>query len=178
MCIRDRSTWGYLWVYYDQITDPQNFGALLRSAFFFGVDGILVDEDKRCPLTPAVSKASAGAMELLEVYCAERVDKLFKECKNSGWRIISASVTPIDGKNITPMTDIKIQPNENIILVMGSEYEGIRKHILNTSNDLVYIRPGISEEDYKFPFTLVDSLNVSVSCGVLLSHIKNKLHGG
>ncbi len=58
---------------------------------------------------------------------------------------------------------------------MGSEFEGVRKHILRTSSDLVYIKPGISEEDYKFPFTLVDSLNVSVSCGILLHNIKNKL---
>ena len=64
---------------------------------------------------------------------------------------------------------------DNIILIMGAEFEGIRKHILRLSTDLLYIKPGISEEDYKFPFTLIDSLNVSVSCGIMLHNIKNKL---
>lgn len=62
---------GLLWVFLDEINDPQNLGAIMRSCFYFGVSGVFVGIDKRCPLTPAVSKASAGAMELMDMFCVD-----------------------------------------------------------------------------------------------------------
>jgi len=45
----------------DRINDPHNVGAILRTAFFMGVDGVFVNIEDRCPLTSTVSKSSAGA---------------------------------------------------------------------------------------------------------------------
>ena len=63
-----------LWIGYfinvalDHIMDPQNVGAILRSAGFFGVDGIIMTERFTAPLSPWVSKASSGALERASVY--------------------------------------------------------------------------------------------------------------
>jgi len=51
-----------------KIQDPQNFGAIIRSAVFFGVEGIVVGETDRCPITPAVAKASSGATEFIDMF--------------------------------------------------------------------------------------------------------------
>ena len=59
----------------DRITDPQNFGAILRSCFFFGVSNIVVGRKYHCPLNSTVSKVSAGALELLDIRMVERNEK-------------------------------------------------------------------------------------------------------
>lgn len=61
-----------LWLALDEVTDPQNFGALLRSAHFLGADGVIVSLKNSAPLTPVVSKASAGAMELMQARVVAR----------------------------------------------------------------------------------------------------------
>jgi len=52
----------------DQVTDPQNFGSILRSAMFIGVDGVIVNRKNACGLTPVVSKVSSGALEFIPLY--------------------------------------------------------------------------------------------------------------
>ncbi|XP_057295516.1 rRNA methyltransferase 1, mitochondrial-like isoform X4 [Hydractinia symbiolongicarpus] len=62
----------------DQIHDPMNFGAIIRSAYYFGVDKIIVGNRNSCGLTPTVSKASAGAMEWAQVYGVDSMEKFLK----------------------------------------------------------------------------------------------------
>jgi tRNA G18 (ribose-2'-O)-methylase SpoU len=57
-----------LYVFCDKITDPQNFGAILRSCLFFGVKGVFTGRKYHCPLNSTVSKASAGAAELIQTH--------------------------------------------------------------------------------------------------------------
>ena len=57
-----------LYLFLDGVTDPQNFGSILRSAMFLGADGIIVNKLDSCGLTPAVSKVSSGALEFLNLY--------------------------------------------------------------------------------------------------------------
>ena len=59
----------------DQITDPQNFGSILRSAMFLGVDAVIVNKRNACGLTPTVSKVSSGALEFLPIYSIKFVSK-------------------------------------------------------------------------------------------------------
>jgi 21S rRNA (GM2251-2'-O)-methyltransferase len=56
-----------VYVYTDKITDPQNFGAIIRSSLFFGVKHIFSSKKNHCPLNPTVSKASTGAVELMPI---------------------------------------------------------------------------------------------------------------
>jgi hypothetical protein len=62
-----------LWLALDQVVDPQNFGAILRSAYFFGVDGVAVCARNSAPCSPAVSRASAGALELMTIHAVNNV---------------------------------------------------------------------------------------------------------
>lgn len=61
------------------------------------------------------------------------------------------------------------------MILLGSESLGLKKALVNNSTDIVHIAPGIPEEEYKFPYTLLDSLNVSVSCGIVTKLVKEKL---
>ncbi|KAL8199165.1 UNVERIFIED_CONTAM: hypothetical protein K2H54_035714 [Gekko kuhli] len=67
-----------LWLALEGIQDPMNLGAVLRSAHFLGVDGIVMSQRNSCPLTPVVSKASAGAMEVLEVFSTGRLQSFLQ----------------------------------------------------------------------------------------------------
>ena len=69
----------------DEVWDPQNFGALLRSSYFLGVDKVVVCAKNSAPLSPAVSKASAGAMEATDVYSTRNMMKFLEKAKASGW---------------------------------------------------------------------------------------------
>ena len=57
-----------LYVYCDKITDPQNFGAIIRSCLYFGVKGIFLSKKYSCSLNSTVSKVSSGALELMNIY--------------------------------------------------------------------------------------------------------------
>jgi tRNA G18 (ribose-2'-O)-methylase SpoU len=66
-------------LFLDQITDPQNFGSILRSAMFLGVDAVIVNKRNACGLTPTVSKVSSGALEFLPIYSIKFVSKFLME---------------------------------------------------------------------------------------------------
>jgi tRNA G18 (ribose-2'-O)-methylase SpoU len=76
---------GRLILFLDQVTDPQNFGSILRSAMFLGVDTVIVNKLNACGLTPAVSKVSSGALEFMPVHQVKFVSKFFIEAKNLGF---------------------------------------------------------------------------------------------
>lgn len=60
-------------------------------------------------------------------------------------------------------------------MILGSEHLGMRAPLKKVATDFTYIATGIPEEEYVFPMTLLDSLNVSVSCGIFMKILKNKL---
>nr|XP_045231063.1 rRNA methyltransferase 1, mitochondrial isoform X1 [Macaca fascicularis] len=76
-----------LWLVLEGIQDPRNFGAVLRSAHFLGVDKVITSRRNSCPLTPVVSKASAGAMEVMDVFST---DDLTGFLQRLAWRVSSA----------------------------------------------------------------------------------------
>lgn len=76
------------------MTDPQNFGSILRSALFIGVDGVIVNKMNACGLTPVVSKVSSGAIEFIPLYSVKFVSHFFDDAKKSplNFKIISTSL--------------------------------------------------------------------------------------
>jgi len=68
-----------LWVAIDGVTDPQNLGNILRSCHFFGTDGVIVGKQKSPPLGGIVSKASSGALEIMNLYIAPHFPILLKQ---------------------------------------------------------------------------------------------------
>ncbi len=62
-----------------------------------------------------------------------------------------------------------------MILMLGSEHLGLRSVLKRCATDFIYIAPGMPAEQYVFPATLLDSLNVSVSCGIFIKTLKEKM---
>ncbi|KAL7545518.1 hypothetical protein ACHAWF_008866, partial [Thalassiosira exigua] len=103
-----------VWLALDEVVDPQNLGALLRSAYFLGrgpsvtnddVDGVegggdvgvLVCSKNSSPLSPAVSAASAGALELTTVYATSNLPRLLDAAREDGWRVLGAAAAEAPG---------------------------------------------------------------------------------
>ena len=84
-------------LYLDEITDPQNMGSILRSAYFFGVDFIVVPNHSTAKLGPVANKASAGALDLIDIYQTGSSLKFIDSVRQNGWHVISTSGRPTGG---------------------------------------------------------------------------------
>jgi 21S rRNA (GM2251-2'-O)-methyltransferase len=152
-----------LWLVLDEVVDPQNLGALLRSAHFLGNVKVLVCAKNSAPASPTVSAASAGALELLTVYATNSLPKTLAQAEQDGFRIIGASSSvPKDAGDLT-LYNLQDLPSLSgpTLLVLGSEGHGLRQLVSKCCTEFVRI-PGGSDNDG------VDSLNVSVTGGILL----------
>ncbi|GAB4839021.1 hypothetical protein Ancab_028549 [Ancistrocladus abbreviatus] len=176
---------GLLWVALDEVTDPQNLGAIVRSSYFFGASGVVLCAKNSAPLSGVVSKASAGSLELMEVRSCKNMMQFLQSSANNGWRVIGGSIS----SRAIPLHEIS--PGAPTILVLGSEGTGLRPLVERSCTQLVRI-PGntpvditagrlddnkdadmdhkCSGEEFR-SFMAVESLNVSVAAGVLLHHL-------
>lgn len=155
-------------IYLDEISDPHNVGAVLRSAYFLGVDFIVFSEKNCAPLSPVVAKASSGAIEFMDLFKVEKPLKFFEESSKNGWKFVS-TVAPTDArdknKHIDTESISELLETSPVILVIGSEGAGIRTNLINKSDYLVAVRNGREMNE------CVDSLNVSVATALLISKI-------
>ncbi|KAL8000473.1 putative 50S ribosomal protein L30e [Plasmopara halstedii] len=146
----------------DEIHDPQNFGAILRSAHFLGCSTVVVTDGNTAPVSPTVSRASVGALEILvateKLMKTRNLHEMLAISGDLGWRIVGACSGPDSISSIDFATDA--QPT---ILVMGNEHRGLRKSIRQCCHAIVTI-PGHATDMN----TCVDSLNVSVASAILL----------
>lgn len=141
----------------DEIEDPQNFGAILRSCDAFGVDGIIVKNKNQVPLNWTVAKVSTGAIEYVKVAQVANLNNVIRTLKDKGYWIYAA-----DGSGDEMYQNVDY--SGPIALIVGSEGRGISKLVMQNSDFIIKI-PMIGH---------VNSLNVSVSTGILLSRIRNK----
>lgn len=162
-----------LWLALDEVMDPQNLGALLRTSAFLGVDGILVSAKNSAPLSPAVSKASAGALEFMtNIYGTNNMPKTLSEASESGyWRVFGASSGTASSVDVRSVTLSK-----PTVVVLGNEGRGLRTNVARACADgFVEIRShaNVKSDDAAASKRgrLLDSLNVSVAGGIILSHV-------
>lgn len=157
-----------LGLYLDEISDPHNVGAILRSAYFLGVDFVVFSERNCAPLSPVVAKSSSGAIEFSKLFKVGKPLTFFDESKKNGWVFIS-TVAPNDSRNKSKQVDTDfisdILQKSPVILVVGSEGTGIRTNLINKSEYLVAVTNGREMNE------CVDSLNVSVATALLISKI-------
>jgi 21S rRNA (GM2251-2'-O)-methyltransferase len=158
-----------LWLVLDEVVDPQNLGALVRSAYFFGGAtrvGVLVCAKNSAPSSPIVSAASAGALEVLPILTTSNLPRTLAAAALDGCRIVGASLSVPSSSNNIPLYSLvdcpPRDPARMTLLVLGSEGHGLRSLVVQACTELVRI-PGAEEG-------AVDSLNVSVSGGILLWH--------
>ncbi|HWK25102.1 MAG TPA: 23S rRNA (guanosine(2251)-2'-O)-methyltransferase RlmB [Solirubrobacter sp.] len=135
----------------DEITDPQNLGAICRTAEAAGATGVIVPERRSAEVTPAVCKASAGAVEHLPVAQVRNLADFLIEAKERGCWIYGAAAgasTRYDQPDYTG----------GVVAVLGAEGKGLRQRVAATCDDLVAL-----------PLRgRIESLNVSATAAVLL----------
>jgi 23S rRNA (guanosine2251-2'-O)-methyltransferase len=135
----------------DQVSDPRNLGAVIRSAEGAGASGVVVPAHGSARITPAVCRASAGAVEHLPVAVVPNLARYLGEIKRGDLWVVGAV-----GDSGTPMWDTDL--SGGIALVFGAEGKGLRPLVRRTC-DLEVAIPQLG---------IVDSLNVSVAAAVLL----------
>jgi 23S rRNA (guanosine2251-2'-O)-methyltransferase len=134
----------------DQVTDPRNLGAVIRSAEGAGATGIVLPADNSARVTPAVARASAGAVEHLPVAVVTNLSRYLREIKGPQLWVYAADV------NGVPMSQADL--SGGLTLVFGAEGKGLRPLVRKTCDAAVSI-PLAGQ---------VESLNVSVAAAVLL----------
>ena len=138
----------------DGITDVRNFGAIFRNSLATGVNGIIVPESSSASINSDTIKASAGAIFYIPISKVNHLNDSIYELKSRGFEIVGLEET--SSKNI-----FDERFNKKTVLILGSEGKGINKSTLK----VVDRRVSIPMEGN------INSLNVSVACGISLYHI-------
>lgn len=139
----------------DSIQDTHNVGAIIRTAECCGVDGIIFTKHNSAPINETVIKTSAGATEYVKLCAVTNLVQTLKQLKEEGFWIIGSSLS--EKSKIHTEVDYKIP----VALILGNEEKGIRRLTVNNCDLLIKI-PIMGK---------IQSLNVSVSAGILLFEI-------
>lgn len=157
----------------DQILDPGNLGAILRTVSFLGATAVGITRHGTSPLTPVALKASSGAAEALDLFAIASLPEFLNASRQNGWAVYAAvaSAGPRGGggavkqRRHVDLLDVEeADPlrREPCVLLIGNEGEGLSRLVVKKADYEVNI-PNLSGS------TAVDSLNVSVAAGLLCS---------
>jgi len=145
----------------DELQDPQNLGAICRTAECVGATGVVIPERRAADVTPAVCKASAGAVEHLPIARVRNLADFLAQAKDAGCWCYGAAAgegsVPYDTPDYTG----------GVVLVMGAEGSGLRDRVAASCDQLVSL-PLLGR---------VDSLNVSAAASALLYGILRQRAG-
>ena len=147
----------------DGVEDPRNLGAILRSAYLLGAGGVIIPEHRAAQVTGVVSKASAGASELVPIAQVGNLVRALEELRELGvWRVAvhatdnATEITAIDGK--LPL-----------VLVLGAEGHGVRPLVAKNCDFHALI---------PMARTAVGSFNVSVAAALALYEMRRQRSAG
>ena len=143
----------------DEIEDPHNLGAVMRSALLCGAHGIVIPKRGGASVTPTVIKSSAGAAERLPVARVANIGETIRRLKEQGVFVYCADM---DGVSLR-----KNNLTGPIALVLGSEGSGVSQLVKKLCDGVVRL-------DMAAPGTGVDSYNVSVAAGIILYEIQSQ----
>lgn len=153
----------------NEIVDPGNLGAMLRTASYFGVDAVGVTNRNSSALTPVVLKSAAGAVEEISIFSVASPVRFLEESRRAGWRSYAAVAPPgrklaamHAGKFVSTGDVARANPlaNDPCILVLGNEGFGLPKQVKMAADHELSVPRFVQD-------SCVDSLNVSVAAGLL-----------
>lgn len=136
----------------DGVTDPHNFGAILRTAWLMGVDGILLPERESVALSPTVCKVASGGVEHIPIKKVRNLKQEIADLKEKGFWSYALAVDA-DAQSIK-----KVVKSEKTILIAGAEEKGIKPSLIKDSDFKVYIPQKDAEASY--------NVSVSVALGL------------
>lgn len=139
----------------DQVTDPHNFGAIVRSSVAFGAVGVITTKDRAAPVTPVTVRASAGATEHARIARVTNLARALSTLADANMRVLGLA-----GEADTDLRDLS--PDDRpTVLVVGSEGKGLRRLVRERCELLVRIPlPGP-----------IASLNASVAAAIALYQV-------
>ena len=140
----------------DGIEDPHNFGSIIRVAECLGVDGIIIQKNRACPITDTVSKVSAGAIEHVKIAKVTNINTEIERLKEKNIWVYACELggQDLDEANLSG----------DIAVVMGSEGKGVSVLTRKLCDGVVTMKM----------YGKVNSLNVSVATGIVLYEIVRK----
>jgi len=141
----------------DQVSDPRNLGAVVRSAKAFGARAVIVPRHQQAPASPAASSTSAGALEDFPLAEVANLARFLGEARKAGWWVAGAAAD--GGKGLDTVV-----PGQPLVLVLGNEAKGLRTLVEKNCDFLLTLHlPGGG------------SLNVSAAASVLLYGLRQRM---
>jgi len=144
----------------DNVEDPHNVGAILRSAEVFGFDGVLLANRGVPEVYPSVVKASAGATEFLNITREMPANSYVRAAYDAGFTIVA-----LDVKGTVDIRELHAMSIPRLLLVIGGEDKSVGQYILNKADYVARL-----EQKGK-----ISSLNASVAAGVAMFSLANRL---
>jgi 23S rRNA (guanosine2251-2'-O)-methyltransferase len=138
--------------------DTGNLGSILRTAECFGITHIIIPERDMAPINDTVERISSGALHHIQLFRVTNLNQTLELLKEKGyWIVITSDSGSEDWSGL---------PNANeLAIVLGNEEKGV-KRLLNENSDFKLRIPMHGE---------ISSLNVAVSCGIVLDRIINRI---
>ncbi len=144
----------------DSVQDPQNLGAVIRAAEFFGCGGVIIPKRRSVQVNETVVRVSAGAAFHLDIARVANLANTLKSLKKVGFYVVGAE---LNGKDIE---DVYLDPP--LVIVMGGEDRGISKPVLKQCDEIATINP----------HGKVNSLNLSNAAAVIMFEFKRRRSKG
>ncbi len=144
----------------DNISDPRNLGAIVRSVAAFGGHGVLIPQRRSASVTAVAWRTSAGAAARMPVARATNLTRTLKDWADKGLRVVG-----LDAGGDTPIDDL--DGTDPLVVVVGSEGKGLSRLVRQTCDEVVSIPMAGRTE----------SLNASVAAGVVLAEIARRRRG-
>ena len=139
----------------DELEDPHNLGAILRTADAIGATGVIFKKTNAVGLTPTVAKVSAGAIDTVKCASVTNLSRTLEDLQKKGWWAVG---TDMDGQDYR-----SVKYDFNTVLIIGNEGKGISR-LLREKCDFVVSLPMRGK---------IESLNAAVSTGILMYSIYN-----
>jgi 23S rRNA (guanosine2251-2'-O)-methyltransferase len=142
-----------LLVLLDGIEDPQNLGAIIRTAVGFGVDGLIIKKDRQVEVTSTVAKIASGAIDYLPIIQVTNLSQTIATLKENRFWVVATSLA--ESKDYR-----SVNYQGPIAIIIGHEGQGISRLVLENSDFKV-----------KIPIQNLDSFNASTSVAILLAEV-------
>jgi 23S rRNA (guanosine2251-2'-O)-methyltransferase len=150
----DRKAGKGVWLALDSLQDPQNLGAIFRTASFFGIEGIVLTQERSAPLSAAVYEVASGGVEYVPFTQQVNLQRAFEVAKDAGLWILGTSEHAKEDF-------ASVQADRPWLVVFGNEERGMRRLTEEACDVLCRVSPKGQ----------VTSLNVSVAAGVFISRL-------